>query len=86
LLNLWHKVRNLEEDILEHITRNQYSISLDETIFENTDEDEIVLCLNYDDLYLINNINRFLQNSNTNVLLNGVYIHTMLTTQLFLMK
>jgi hypothetical protein len=76
----------LEEDILEHITRNQYSISLDETIFENTDEDEIVLCLNYDDLYLINNINRFLQNSNTNVLLNGVYIHTMLTTQLFLMK
>ena len=30
------------------------------------DEDEIILCLNYDGLYGINNINRFMQNSNTN--------------------
>ena len=66
LLNLWHRVRNLEDNILECITRNQYSVTLDESIFEHTNEDEIILCLNYDGLYGINNINRFLQNSNDN--------------------
>lgn len=67
LLNLWNKVRNIDDDILEHITRNQYSITLDESIFEHTEDDEIILCLNYDGLYGINNINRFLQSSNENV-------------------
>ena len=65
LLKLWDKVRNLDDDILEHITRNEYSTKLDESIFENYEEDEIILCLNYDGLYGINNINRFLQSSNT---------------------
>lgn len=67
LLTLWNKVRNLEDDILEHIARNQYSVTLDESIFEHTEDDEIILCLNYDGLYGINNINRFLQSSNRNV-------------------
>jgi ATP-dependent exoDNAse (exonuclease V) alpha subunit len=67
LLNLWNKVRNIDDDILEHIARNQYSITLDESIFEHTENDEIILCLNYDGLYGINNINRFLQSSNENV-------------------
>jgi hypothetical protein len=67
LLILWNKVRNLDNDILEHITRNQYSVTLDESIFEHTEDDEIILCLNYDGLYGINNINRFLQSSNDNV-------------------
>jgi hypothetical protein len=66
LLNLWQKVRNIEDDILEHIIRNSYSVTLDESIFQRTDDDEIILCLNYDGLYGINNINRFLQNSNNN--------------------
>lgn len=66
LLDLWNKVRNIDEDILEHITRNQYSTTLDESIFEYTEDDEIILCLNYDGLYGINNINRFLQSSNEN--------------------
>ena len=66
LLNLWNKVRNLDNDILEHIARHQYSITLDESIFEHTEDDEIILCLNYDGLYGINNINRFLQSSNNN--------------------
>lgn len=42
------------------------SIQLDESIFERTSESEIVLCLNYDGLYGINNINRFLQSDNPN--------------------
>ena len=67
LLNLWNKVRNMDDDILEHITKNNYSVTLDESIFEHSEEDEIILCLNYDGLYGINNINRFLQSNNNSV-------------------
>lgn len=66
LLELWDKVRNIKEDISEHIQRNGYSTNLDESIFENHQDDEIILCLNYDGLYGINNINRFLQANNQN--------------------
>ena len=45
---------------------NRYSQRLDESILIPNDEDEIILCLNYDGLYGINNINRFMQNSNKN--------------------
>ena len=66
LLELWDKVRNIEDDIVEHITKNNYSARLDESIFDYTQDDEIILCLNYDGLYGINNINRFLQSNNQN--------------------
>lgn len=66
LITLWNKVRNIDSDILEHITKNKYSVTLDESFFENSEEDEIVLCPNYDGLYGINNINRFLQSNNEN--------------------
>lgn len=66
LLDLWDKVRNIEDDISEHIQKNGYSMNLDESIFENHKDDEIILCLNYDGLYGINNINRFLQANNPN--------------------
>jgi ATP-dependent exoDNAse (exonuclease V) alpha subunit len=39
-------------------------VKLDESIFENFEDDEIILCLNYDGLYGINNINKFLQSNN----------------------
>lgn len=68
LLTLWNKVRNLDDDILEHITKNdnRYSSILNESVLESTDDDEIILCLNYDGLYGINNINHFLQGNNPN--------------------
>lgn len=66
LLRLWERVRNIDENILETLTKNNYSMTLDNSIFENTQEDEIILCLNYDGLYGINNINSFLQNNNNN--------------------
>lgn len=66
LLELWDKVRNIKDNISEHIQRNGYSANLDESIFENHKDDEIILCLNYDGLYGINNINRFLQANNPN--------------------
>ena len=64
LLRLWDKVRNLEEDIVEHIMQNKYSGRLDDSIFQRSEDDEIILCLNYDGFYGINNINRFLQENN----------------------
>jgi len=64
LIELWDRVRNIKDNILEHITKNGYSTRLDESIFEHSEEDEIILCLNYDGLYGINNINKFLQGSN----------------------
>lgn len=66
LLTLWEKVRNIEDDIVEHITKNNYSTTLDNSIFEYSGDDEIILCLNYDGLYGINNINKFLQSNNKN--------------------
>lgn len=64
LLTLWDRVRKMDNNILELITRSDYSTSLDVSIFDSTEVDEIILCLNYDGLYGINNINRFLQESN----------------------
>ena len=66
LLAVWDRVRKLDDAILEPLVKNGYVARLDESIFEHSDDDEIILCLNYDGLYGINNINRFLQNSNLN--------------------
>jgi energy-coupling factor transporter ATP-binding protein EcfA2 len=66
LLNFWNKVRNIEDDIAEAMAHNGYSSVLSEQLFERLAQDEIILCLNYDGLYGINNINRFLQSSNPN--------------------
>ena len=66
LLTVWDRVRRLDDAILEPLVKNGYVARLDESIFEHSNNDEIILCLNYDGLYGINNINRFLQNSNPN--------------------
>ncbi|MBV6887003.1 ATP-dependent RecD-like DNA helicase [Xanthomonas campestris pv. spermacoces] len=66
LLRLWDKVRNIEDDIDEVIAKNGYSAVLDKRLFERAGNDEIILCLNYDGLYGINNVNRFLQGANPN--------------------
>lgn len=67
LLTLWERVRNMDETVLEIIARQDYSSVLNVSIFSPTEDDEIILCLNYDGLYGINNINRFLQESNPNL-------------------
>lgn len=66
LLTLWSRVRHMDDNIIELTARQEYSISLDASIFTPSEDDEIILCLNYDGLYGINNINRFLQESNPN--------------------
>lgn len=70
LIKLWNKVREIDmskyEDITEYIAHNNYSSKIDESIFAYNSNDEIILCLNYDGLYGVNNINRFLQINNPN--------------------
>lgn len=64
LLTLWDRVRNLDDRIEESISKNGYATVLGDSLFQARRDDEIVLCLNYDGLYGINNVNRFLQASN----------------------
>lgn len=66
LLNVWDRVRNLDDSILEPLVKNGYVARLDESIFDYSASDEIILCHNYDGLYGINSINRLLQNNNPN--------------------
>ncbi len=66
LLKFWDSVRSMSDDIEEIMAQNNYSTELDGTIFQPYDSDEIILCLNYDGFYGINNINLFLQNINPN--------------------
>lgn len=66
LLELWDKVRRMDETAKEVIERESYSLKVDETLLSSLEPGEAILCLNYDGLYGINNINRFLQESNPN--------------------
>jgi hypothetical protein len=66
LQTFWDKVRSMDDRIIETIVKNNYSTSLDSSLFVPTKQNEIILCLNYDGLYGINNINRFLQEANIN--------------------
>ena len=64
LLTIWERVRNLDDAILEPLVKRKYTNILNKSIFDNVESDQIILCLNYDGLYGINNINRFLQANN----------------------
>lgn len=72
LLKFWECVRNFKRDdnaIDEFGVWGKYFLNLDEKndeIFQKNYNDEIVLCLNYDGLYGVNNINKFLQIVNKN--------------------
>lgn len=70
LLKFWNSVRVIGDDITEIMARNGYSTVLDNSLFEAQGQDEIILCLNYDGLYGINNINRFLQSNNPTTAVN----------------
>ncbi len=68
LLELWKMVRDNDDNALNKINSQQYSSVIDfKEIFNKRDSDEIILCLNYDGLYGINNINKVLQEKNHNI-------------------
>lgn len=70
IVKIWDAVREgKREDILELLSAFEMSerlVEQTENIFKLS-EGEVVLCLNYDGLYGINNINRYMQASNPNV-------------------
>ena len=66
LLELWQMIRDNDEQAYNKICNKEYSLPIDEFDFESTSDDEIILCLNYDGLYGINNINKLLQEKNSN--------------------
>lgn len=66
LLNLWELVRNGDDRVDEMLAKQDFSERISEEIFKKQDDDEIILCLNYDGLYGINSINYYLQSANSN--------------------
>ncbi|WP_188353706.1 ATP-dependent DNA helicase [Leuconostoc pseudomesenteroides] len=65
LQTFWDAVRNCKDTIQELDARLGYSDRFNDSIFQRDERDEIVLCLNYDGLYGINNINTLLQENNS---------------------
>lgn len=66
LIGLWDEVRNSEELITEKLVINgPYSEEIGANILERSDEDEVILCLNYDGKFGLNNMNNYFQSSNT---------------------
>lgn len=64
MLQLWEKVRRMSDDLMEYLTAQDFCSPLDDRIFNSYKDDEIILCLNYDGIYGINNINKILQAKN----------------------
>lgn len=66
LLKLWDCVRKNDKLAINIMSSKEYSEDISPKIFERTSNEEIILCLNYDGMYGINNINKVMQNSNKN--------------------
>lgn len=64
LIQFWNAIRNRSGTAEEVMARQGYSRRLDSTIFDDLADEEIILCLNYDGLYGVNNINKLLQAKN----------------------
>lgn len=66
LLELWKLIRDNNDQAYNKICNQEYSSLPNESIFNKISDDEIILCLNYDGLFGINNINKLLQEKNSN--------------------
>ena len=66
LKGLWDEVRKIQPIITEKLAMDgPFSADIGEEIFISQDKDEIVLCLNYDGKFGLNNMNLYFQNANT---------------------
>ncbi len=64
LISLWDEVREKKPIIIEKLSIDgPFSSELGEKIFEPEDDDEVVLCLNYDGKFGLNNMNKYFQNA-----------------------
>ena len=68
LVKLWKEVREMNDEntVLEELVQNYYSSPINRDILKKKSKDEIILCLNYNGLYGLNNINRLMQLGNEN--------------------
>ncbi len=67
LLSLWEEIRNNDVRITEKLVIDgPFSKEIGSDIFTSDDKDEVVLCLNYDGKFGLNNINSYFQNANPN--------------------
>ena len=66
LLDLWDCVRKNDKRAISIMSNKEYSEEVSKNIFTRTTSEEIILCLNYDGMYGINNINKVMQSSNKN--------------------
>lgn len=66
LLDLWNCVRKNDKRAISIISSKEYSEEVSKNIFIRTSSEEIILCLNYDGMYGINNINKVMQSFNKN--------------------
>ena len=63
--DLWEEVRFLRPIITEKLVIDgPFSKDIGKSIFEERDEDEVVLCLNYDGKFGLNSINSYFQDAN----------------------
>ena len=69
LLKLWERARINEGDLLEYLTKYGFSKKVDESLFESFDNDQIILCLNYNGPFGINNVNKIFQSKNPHALI-----------------
>lgn len=68
LKTIWKSVREMDGMAEQHLLKYNCCSPLDKSIFEKGSDESIILCLNYDGLYGVNNINKFLQANNPNPL------------------
>ncbi len=66
---IWKSAREMDGFTEMHLLKNNCCSNLNSSIFENNYKNNIILCLNYDGLYGVNNINKFLQANNPNQLI-----------------
>ena len=67
IVGLWDEVRQRGDIITEILSMDgPFSDEIGEKIFEEKDEDEVILCLNYDGKFGLNNMNSYFQNDNSN--------------------
>lgn len=65
LLKLWDLVRHENHRLIDFMSKNSFNHPIGGDIMDSFDEDEIILCLNYDGIFGINNINSILQSKNS---------------------
>ena len=68
LKTFWEGVRFLQPIITEMLVIDgPFSENISEKLFEKLDDDEVVLCLNYDGKFGLNSINNYFQDANPNI-------------------